>query len=167
MADLVRHAPEDEALGARHPSRPHDDQVGVGVVGGVEDHLRGVAAVDTDAHLGEADFLGDRAPAAGSLLGAGSVGDRPLDLARDIAAGAAAAVAEGADDDELTVERLGQLGRLADRELGGLRSVCPHDHGPIRHRAAAFGGCANDGWRDVHGAALLAPLRCSLISVLL
>ena len=57
MRDLVRHAAEQEALGAGHSLVADDDQVGVLLFGHVEDRVRGIAlarvSLDVDAVLAQ------------------------------------------------------------------------------------------------------------------
>src|SRR5205823_14257827 len=76
----VRHAAEEEALGARHALRSDDDEVGAGVLSRLDQLLGRVTVADAHTNVGETELLGQRAAVVGLLLGGRGVGEHPADL---------------------------------------------------------------------------------------
>ena len=131
MRDLVRHAAEQEALGAGHPLVADDDQVGALLLGDVQDGVGRVALarVRLHAHALRLQVLGGLRERDAHVL---ARVDHPLEVVRDLLALLAQpSLRHGlvrAHEMHLRIEARGQIARLLDRLLGGLRPIRTDDH---------------------------------------
>src|SRR3954464_8200408 len=136
VRDLVRHAPEDEAFRRGHTLRADDDHVGARVARGVDQKRRRVATLDAQDDVVDAHLMGDAPCPAGPFLGARGVGDRPADvLGRSLEPLGLIfrPRCERRHNREPCVEGFGQLGRMANGELSGLRTIGANDDVAVRH----------------------------------
>jgi hypothetical protein len=130
VADLVRHGAQQEALGAGHALVADDDQVGIGLLGDVEDRVGRVPL--TRVRLGRDALLARHLDGlAQRRVDVLTRVDHPLQVGRRLVGLLAQALPRhrlvGADDLELRVEARGEVDRLPNRLGGGVRPVRSDD----------------------------------------
>ena len=150
MGDLVRHASEQEALRSRHALVADHDQIGLRLLGDVEDRVGRVALAGMRLSL---DVLLPRLARravehqANVLTWVDGVPDVAGELGRLVAQALLGDRREGADDVQLGPGHLRQLDRLADGVRRRLRPV------GANHDAAEHSRLLRSGTRPYYPAA--------------
>ena len=177
VGDLVRHAAEQEALGAGHALVADHDQVGVLLLGDVEDRVRRLALAGEGAAPRRRPprppwrprRASRRRPRCGPTVCSMSLGRLEPLLAQPRLRHRARTRSRCQSDAPVLLR---ELGRLAHRLLGGLRAVRP-DHDASEHLPSSqesdaatspqIDGCRRGAWRSLDWNADGAPADAPLL----